>query len=421
VLTDLSHFGADDTVNSDLAAIAQAALAAARASGVAIALGTDGHFVCRGRAGSAAPDIGVQLKGSSGITGQCVRTGEVVYCKNVEVDPRVNAEACEQLGVKSIIVVPLWLDGKVIGVLEALSGTAYAFGAEQRTALNQFAAQIIERLSPSGPEPDLEHDDVSEPIISQSPGEVAEQDASRTYSNNQPTVRAWSMGLVNACLAIVLLVAIALLGIVFSRPPRRENATGTAPPVESAVHEHIKLLPAVGAAVAFKEQPPASRGAASAIDSRTSTESAREQPDSLAALESAAREGSPDAQYQLANAFATGTGVPKDMIKAYAWYIASGLSGNPRTQAPLRSLPRKLSDRQIAQVRFAVAQMFSAGDGLPQDSISAYTWFLLAGAAGHPAASQETAALAANMSADDIAEATSRAETWLARHRQGSR
>src|SRR5437016_1507430 len=56
------------------------------ATGVAIALMENGALVCRARVGDIAPDLGIALNVSTGITGTCVRTGQVLKCDNTEKD-----------------------------------------------------------------------------------------------------------------------------------------------------------------------------------------------------------------------------------------------------------------------------------------------------------------------------------------------
>ena len=60
--------------------IAERAQALTGATGAAIALRTGDEIVCRARTGRTAPDLGVRLQTDSGISAECVRTGEVVLC-----------------------------------------------------------------------------------------------------------------------------------------------------------------------------------------------------------------------------------------------------------------------------------------------------------------------------------------------------
>lgn len=90
-----------------------------RASGAAIALRDGQHVICRASYGNA-PDVGVQLSQSS-LSGECLRTANVVLLHDSETDPRVDAEICRQLNFRSLLIVPVLSDGKPAGIAEVLS------------------------------------------------------------------------------------------------------------------------------------------------------------------------------------------------------------------------------------------------------------------------------------------------------------
>lgn len=108
--------------------IAQEALAVANAQGTAIAIALGQEVVCCARAGHLAPPLGTPLDARSGLSGECLRSGEVVCCDDTETDPRVDVEACRQSGIRSVLAVPLRLDEQVIGVFEVFSARPGAFG-----------------------------------------------------------------------------------------------------------------------------------------------------------------------------------------------------------------------------------------------------------------------------------------------------
>src|SRR6476646_11088363 len=58
------------------------------ATGAAIALLRDDEMVCRATTGDNAPDLGVRVE-TSGLAGECVRTGVTQHSEETEVDPRV--------------------------------------------------------------------------------------------------------------------------------------------------------------------------------------------------------------------------------------------------------------------------------------------------------------------------------------------
>ena len=78
------------------------------ASGAAIALKRQGmsDMLCRASAGSNAPALGALLSTEFGLSGESVRTRQVLRCDDAERDARVNHEVCRQLGIASVVVMP---------------------------------------------------------------------------------------------------------------------------------------------------------------------------------------------------------------------------------------------------------------------------------------------------------------------------
>jgi len=112
------------------------------ASGAAIALLEDSEMICRASAGPSAPALGAQVQMKSGLTGESVRTRQVLRCDDAETDSRVNRESCRALGIKSVMVVPLIREKEVIGVFELLADRANAFEERDVTALERLAEMV---------------------------------------------------------------------------------------------------------------------------------------------------------------------------------------------------------------------------------------------------------------------------------------
>jgi putative methionine-R-sulfoxide reductase with GAF domain len=112
------------------------------ASGAAIALLVNDEMICRASAGSAAPELGAEVQVKSGLTGESVRTRQVLRCDDAETDSRVNRESCRALGIKSVMVVPLIREQEVIGVFELLADRAHAFEERDITALEHLAEMV---------------------------------------------------------------------------------------------------------------------------------------------------------------------------------------------------------------------------------------------------------------------------------------
>src|ERR1700756_4364732 len=122
--------------------IVEQACLATGATGAAIALTRDGEMVCRATTGRTAPDLGVRLD-NAGFSAECLRVGTLQRCDDTETDPRVDAAACRLLGVRSILVVPLWYWGEFMGILEIFSPRPNAFGERDEQTLQALAYRIV--------------------------------------------------------------------------------------------------------------------------------------------------------------------------------------------------------------------------------------------------------------------------------------
>lgn len=132
-----------DLVLHDLADEARQAV---NATGAAVALERDGELVCRAAAGSTAPDLGVRIHMDSGLSGVCVKQRQTQICKDTECDDRVDAEACRRLGVRSIVVIPLFSAGRIIGIFEVFSPRPNAYTAEDVKKLESLAHSAAQTM-----------------------------------------------------------------------------------------------------------------------------------------------------------------------------------------------------------------------------------------------------------------------------------
>jgi hypothetical protein len=114
------------------------------ASGAAIALRRGEHkdMLCRASAGTNAPALGALLSMDYGLSGESVRTRQVLRCDDAERDPRVNHEVCRQLGIASVVVLPIVSDEQVLGVFEILSGKTRAFDERDLSALRRLSDMV---------------------------------------------------------------------------------------------------------------------------------------------------------------------------------------------------------------------------------------------------------------------------------------
>ena len=117
------------------------------ATGAAIALRKGDEIVCRARTGRTAPDLGVHLQIDSGISADCVRTGEIVLCHDAERNPRVDLASCRRLGARSILVAPLRHFRRTLGVFEVLSSSPNAFDHGDVATMQLLSSMMVAAIS----------------------------------------------------------------------------------------------------------------------------------------------------------------------------------------------------------------------------------------------------------------------------------
>jgi putative methionine-R-sulfoxide reductase with GAF domain len=117
------------------------------ATGAALALLQEEEMVCRASAGSCAPAVGARLQVRSGLTGESIARRQLLRCDDAETDGRVNLDTCRELGIASIVVLPLISrSGRVLGLFELFSDHANAFEEHDLSALERIAGLTLTAL-----------------------------------------------------------------------------------------------------------------------------------------------------------------------------------------------------------------------------------------------------------------------------------
>src|SRR5215472_4907531 len=130
--------------SDELGVLAQSVQTFTHASGTVIALreGNAAEVVCRARTGSNAPEVGTILRIDRTFIGLCIQSGKELRCDDTETDTRVDTAAIRALGIRSMVVVPIKEEGRVVGVLAVFAPTAHAFTITHVAVLKTMADQI---------------------------------------------------------------------------------------------------------------------------------------------------------------------------------------------------------------------------------------------------------------------------------------
>lgn len=418
-----------------------------QATGVAVAIEDGARIVCRARAGNSAPEVGAFLEPNTGISGQCIHEGVSFVVSDTELDSRVNSEASRLLGIRSLAVAPLHRASQVRGILEVFSDSPGSFDETSVRELEAHAVRAAaiwapERLRQVKREPLPSSDAIIEANaisatttneISRSAIPKLEAIDLRPAAEEQfpfPEARSALNGKTSSrwkWTSLVAVVPLVLIGFSYRTPALTFL-------VRAMENSQLSRTPPPSKA----EASPASSGnaASSAVPEQPATNSTSPGPSSLSPTAASAndvavdnppppaktmieraRSGDGDAQLTLADQYAHGEGADgaeKNLVSAGSWYIVAGIAGNSQGKQRATELTRELSPRQIAQIRFRVGEMLRDGIGVPPDLGAAYSWFVLARAAGDARAEREEKKLAEVMKPREIADARTHAANWIA-------
>ena len=376
-----------------LGLLAQRAQTFTRATGAAIALTEGSSMICRASAGQDAPGLGARFSSGSGFSGECVRTGQTLRCEDSETDPVVDRESCRQLGIRSMIAVPIRWDDAVIGILEVFSPEPYAFSTNDPLALKRLAGIVstaVHRAGAAAPdtagdesaEPDsLEHDSPehgsAERRSAKSAASIAGSTAaiSTSVDDEFPVETAADLPLPRFSRSRKILLAAAAATVLFAVSwlisPRDFTRVIRSPSGSAS-------------------QPLA--GPASTVPTPTPVAT-----NSLEGIRKLAEQGDATAQFSMGARYATGEDVPQDYAEAVRWFSLAAEQGHVVSQATLGAY-------------------YWAGRGVPLDLGKAYFWSVLAQAGGDEASRYRVSVLASRMTHSQIAAAQQQANDWIKEH-----
>jgi len=138
---EFATLGSD--LNLALRLISARACSLTRGTGAAVALTHNCSMMCRASVGKNAPALGLKLDLDSGFSGECIRSGRALRCDDTETDPRVNAESCRHLGVRSILAAPVQYERNIIGLLEIFSDVPFAFDEGDVAVVERLAQTVL--------------------------------------------------------------------------------------------------------------------------------------------------------------------------------------------------------------------------------------------------------------------------------------
>lgn len=134
-------------LNAALTLIVSRACSITRGTGAAVALCNETGMVCRAIAGTTALPLGTSVDVTRGFSGECVRLGKPLRCDDAELDSRVDAQACRQLDIRSILAAPVLYERDIVGLLEVFSAHPCAFDEGDVAVVERLAQTVVLTLS----------------------------------------------------------------------------------------------------------------------------------------------------------------------------------------------------------------------------------------------------------------------------------
>jgi len=134
--------------------IVESARTVANATGAAIALIDAGHLRYRAGSGSSAVCIGWRVAASLTASATTQTNREILRVEDAQTDTRIEADICRQFGANSLLILPIYFQGAVAGVLDVRFSEPHVFQDPEVRTYRLMAEQIEAALSlPAQQEP----------------------------------------------------------------------------------------------------------------------------------------------------------------------------------------------------------------------------------------------------------------------------
>ena len=146
---ELQGLMADSELDLDRAMplIADRARNVAQATGVAIAQLQGDQLVYRAGSGSAAANVGRRVTAILSVSRHTQSKAEILRVENAQRDGRIEAAICRQFGAESLLILPVYDNRKLVGVLEVIFSNAHAFREQEVRTYRLMATLLGEAIS----------------------------------------------------------------------------------------------------------------------------------------------------------------------------------------------------------------------------------------------------------------------------------
>jgi hypothetical protein len=118
----------------------------ANATGIAVALLKADHLEYRAGSGSAAAYVGRQVTAVLSVSAHNEARDEILRVENAEGDTRIEAAVCRVFGANALLIVPIYQERAVAGVLEIFFSEAHTFQDREVSTYRVMARMVEEAM-----------------------------------------------------------------------------------------------------------------------------------------------------------------------------------------------------------------------------------------------------------------------------------
>jgi GAF domain-containing protein len=133
--------------DSAMSLVAERLVSMARAGGAAVAILKGNTLHYRAVAGTLTLPAGTGVPMEEALCLACLRTGQVFSSADISPEFLIDPEQCRRRGIQSLIAVPVFHDGGVVGGLELYYQTTHAFTEQDIHTCQLMAGLITEALA----------------------------------------------------------------------------------------------------------------------------------------------------------------------------------------------------------------------------------------------------------------------------------
>jgi hypothetical protein len=119
----------------------------ANAIGTAVALLKGDQLAYRAGSGSAAGYVGRRVTAILSVSERNAASSEILRVENAQTDARIEATICREFGANSLLILPIYQEHVVVGVLEVFFDEAHAFQEQELRVYRLLAGLVGEAMS----------------------------------------------------------------------------------------------------------------------------------------------------------------------------------------------------------------------------------------------------------------------------------